>query len=157
MSRTRGHTEEILSSQAYDRLMRNSFAVAAVVAAAALLAVPAEAKDGVRAKLDRPVSLAPTTDRTVTVTWRLVDEDGEPFKASGIYLRVSRCGRAPLIVAARPSGDGYSARVKVPPRGLRKVIVGLEGWRTAGGRTTRADKFFQFDPPLARDCVQRTR
>ena len=37
--------------------MRNSFAVAAVVAAAALLAVPAEAKDGVRAKLDRPVAL----------------------------------------------------------------------------------------------------
>jgi hypothetical protein len=133
--------------------MRTSFAVAAVVAAAALLAVPAQAKDGVRAKLDRPVSLEPATDETRTVTWRLVDEEGELFKASGIYLRVSRCGRAPLIVKARPSGDGYSARVKVPPRGLRKVIVGLEGWRTVDGKTTRRDKFFQFDPPLARDCA----
>ena len=53
---------------------------------------------------------------------------------------------------ATRSGDGYKARVKVPPRGLRKVIVGLQGWQTADGRTTRRDRFFQFDPPLARDC-----
>ena len=53
---------------------------------------------------------------------------------------------------ATRSGDGYTARVKVPPRGLRKVIVGLQGWQTADGRTTRRDRFFQFDPPLARDC-----
>jgi len=133
--------------------MRYSFAVAAVVAAAALLAVPAKAKDGVRAKLDRPVSLGPAAaGETRTVKWRLVDEDGEPFGASGIYLRVSRCGRAPEIVMATRSGDGYTARVKVPPRGLRKVIVGLQGWQTADGRTTRRDRFFQFDPPLARDC-----
>ena len=133
--------------------MRYSFAVAAVVAAAALLAVPAKAKDGVRAKLDRPVSLGPAAaGETRTVKWRLVDEDGEPFGASGIYLRVSRCGRAPEIVMAKRSGDGYKARVKVPPRGLRKVIVGLQGWQTADGRTTRRDRFFQFDPPLARDC-----
>src|ERR1700754_5097873 len=102
--------------------MRTSFAVAAVVAAAALPAVPAKAKDGVRAKLDRPVSLEPGETRTFT--WRLLDEHGEEFTASGIYLRVSRCGRAPLIVAAKRSSKGYTARVKVPPRGLRKVIVG---------------------------------
>jgi hypothetical protein len=132
--------------------MRISLAAAATVAAAALLAVPADAKDGVRAKLDRPVALVGA--KTVTVKWRLVDEHGELFKASGIYLRVSRCGRAPLIVAAKPAGDGYTARVPVPPRGLRKVIVGLQGWKTADGRTTRADKYFQFDPPLARRCAQ---
>jgi hypothetical protein len=133
--------------------MRNSFAVAAVVATAALLAVPAEAKDGVRAKLDRPVSLEPAAaGETRTITWRLLDEHGQPFGATGIYLRVSRCGRAPEVIKAKRSGDGYTARVKVPPRGLRKLIVGLEGWRTADGRTTRRGKFFQFDPPLARDC-----
>jgi hypothetical protein len=134
--------------------MRNTFAVAAVAAAAALLAVPAEAKDGVRAKLAHAVSLAPAGDATRTIAWRLIDEHGDEFKAGGIYLRVSRCGRAPLIVAARRSGGNYTARVKLPPRGLRKVIVGLEGWTTADGRTTRRDKFFQFDPPLARDCAQ---
>jgi len=130
--------------------MRTSFAVAVVVAAAALLAVPAEAKDGVRAKLDRPVALHGV--KTVTVKWRLVDEDGELFKASGIYLRVSACGRARVEVPAKRSGDGYTATVRVPPRGLRKLIVGLQGWKTANGRTTRADRYFQFDPPLARDC-----
>ena len=66
-------------------------------------------------------------------------------------LRV--CGRARVEVRAKRSGDGYSARVRVPPRGLRKVIVGLQGWKTADGRTTRADRYFQFDPPLARDCA----
>ena len=130
--------------------MRASFAVAAVVAAAALLAVPAEAKDGVRAKLDRPVAL--TGAKTITVKWRLLDEHGELFKAGGIYLRVSACGRARVEIPAKPSGDGYTARVRVPPRGLRKLIVGLEGFKTADGRTRRADRYFQFDPPLARDC-----
>jgi hypothetical protein len=130
--------------------MRTSLAVASVAAAAALLAVPAEAKDGVRAKLDRPVALHGV--KTVTVKWRLVDEDGEPFKASGIYLRVSACGRARVEVPAQRSDDGYTATVRVPPRGLRKLIVGLQGWKTAEGRTTRADRYFQFDPPIARDC-----
>jgi hypothetical protein len=132
--------------------MRTSFIAAATVAVAALLAVPAVAKDGVRAKLDRPVALVGA--KTVTVKWRLVDEHGERFGASGIYLRVSRCGRARVDIPAKPSGDGYTARVTVPPRGLRKLIVGLQGWTTADGRTTRRDKYFQFDPPLARDCAQ---
>ena len=59
--------------------MRSSFAAAATVAVAALLAVPAAAKEGVRAKLDRPVALAGA--KTVVVKWRLVDEHGELFKA----------------------------------------------------------------------------
>jgi hypothetical protein len=130
--------------------MRASFAAAATVAVATLLAVPAAAKDGVRAKLDRPVALAGA--KTVTVKWRLVDEHGELFKAGGIYLRVSACGRARVDVPAKASGDGYTARVRVPPRGLRKLVVGLQGWTTADGRTTRRDKHFQFVPPLARDC-----
>src|SRR5262245_49490102 len=113
--------------------MRTSFAAAATVAAVALLAVPAAAKDGVRAKLEQPVALAGA--KTVTIKWRLVDEDGQRFGASGIYLRVSACGRAPVKVRATRSGDGYEARVTIPPRGLRKVIVGLEAFKTFDGRT----------------------
>jgi len=119
----------------------------------ALLTMPAVAKEGVRAKLDEPVVLDAAPGKTITVAWRLIDEAGLPFGASGIYLGVSRCGRRPLTVHARERGHGrYSARVKVPKGGIRKLLVGLEGWRIIGDRKERADAFFQFDPPLSRRC-----
>jgi hypothetical protein len=125
-----------------------------VTAAVAVPAVPAAAKEaGVRATLDKPVRLGTAPGRTITVAWHLVDRAGQPFGAGGIYLRVSRCGRKPLIVYAAEHGSGaYSARVKVPRGGIRKLLVGLEGWQTIGEKQRRADAFFQFDPPLARRC-----
>jgi hypothetical protein len=133
--------------------MRPTLWLATLIALTAMLAVPAAAKEGVRATLDEPVKLDARPGTTITVSWRLVDEKGQPFGASGIYLRVSRCGRAPLTVPATEHSAGrYSARVKVPKGGIRKLLVGLQGWRITPDRTTRADKYFQFDPPLARNC-----
>ena len=87
------------------------------------------------------------------MAWRLVDREGRAFGASGIYLRVSRCGRRAFTVpAAERRGGGYSARVKVPRGGIRRLRVGLRGWRITGDRKERADVFFQFDPPLVRRC-----
>jgi hypothetical protein len=121
--------------------------------AAALVATPAAAKDGVRAKLDEPVLLGTAPGKTITVAWHLLDRKERPFGASGIYLRVSRCGRRPLTVRASEHGrGGYSARVKVPKGGIRKLLVGLQGWRIIGDKQERADRYFQFDPPLARRC-----
>lgn len=118
-----------------------------------MLAVPAAAKEGVRAKLAEPVRLVAAPGETITVAWHLVDREGRSFGASGIYLRVSRCGRAPLKVAAtRRSAGNYSVRLRVPEGGIRKLLVGLQGWRIVGDRRARADKFFQFDPPLAHRC-----
>jgi len=42
--------------------------------------------------------------------------------------------------------------VKVRRGGIRKLVVGLKGIRIIGGRRERADVFFQFDPPVYRDC-----
>jgi hypothetical protein len=124
-----------------------------VTTAGALLAVPVAAKEGVRAKLDRPVRLDSAPGKTLRVAWHLVDAAGRPFGASGIYLRVSRCGRRPLRIAATTRGHGgYSAHVKVPQGGIRKLLVALKGWRIIGDRTERADAFFQFDPPVYRRC-----
>jgi hypothetical protein len=124
-----------------------------LIAAAAVLAIPAAAKDGVRAVLDEPVRLGTPPGKTIKVAWRLVDENGRAFGASGIYLRVSRCGRAPLNVpATERSRGGYSARVKVPKGGIRRLRVGLRGWRIIGDRKERADVFFPFDPTLERRC-----
>jgi hypothetical protein len=133
--------------------MRPTLLLAVLIAAAALLALPAAAKDGVRAELDEPVRLGTPPGETIEVAWHLVDQEGRAFGASGIYLRVSRCGRRPLRVpATERSGGGYSARVTVPKGGIRRLRVGLRGWRIIGARKERADKFFQFDPPLVRRC-----
>ncbi len=87
------------------------------------------------------------------MAWHLRDANGHPFGASGIYLRVSRCGHAPLHVPATARGHGgYSARVRVPKGGIRKLLVGLEGIQITGGRTKRADMYFAFVPPVYRDC-----
>lgn len=124
-----------------------------VATAVAVIAVPAAAKDGVRAKLDKPVRLGTAPGRTITVAWHLFDRHGGRFGASGIYLRVSRCGRKPLTVYATDQGSGgYSARVKVPKGGIRKLMVGLEGWQIIGEKQRRRDAFFPFDPPVVRRC-----
>ena len=124
-----------------------------VATAVAVIAVPAAAKDGVRAKLDKPVRLGTAPGRTITVAWHLFDRNGGRFGASGIYLRVSRCGRKPLTVYATDHGSGgYSARVKVPKGGIRKLMVGLEGWQIIGEKQRRHDAFFPFDPPVVRRC-----
>ena len=133
--------------------MHRAVLVVIAIAGAALLAVPSVAKEGVRAKLDRPVRLDAAPGDTVHVSWHLVDGKGRRFGASGIYLRVSRCGHGPLRVPARALGHGrFSARVKVRRGGIRKLVVGLKGIRIIGGRRERADVFFQFDPPVYRDC-----
>ena len=133
--------------------MRPTLLISVLIAAAALLAMPAAAKDGVRAELDEPVRLGTPAGETIKMVWRLVDQEGRAFGASGIYLRVSRCGRTPLTVPATERWrGGYSARVKVPKGGIRRLRVGLRGWRIIGDRKERADRFFQFDPPLVRRC-----
>ena len=134
--------------------MRTAPALLSLPAVALLLAVPASAKDGVRAELVHPVDLAAAPGTRMTVDWRLQDAAGRPFGAGGIYLRVGRCGRRVLRVRARAISHGrYSATFTVPGRGIRKLTVGLKGWRMyPSGRTERADAIFRFDPPLRRSC-----
>lgn len=135
--------------------MRATLPLVGLLAAGALLAMPAAAKEGVRAKLDAPVRLDTAPGKRIKVLWRLVDAEGRPFGAGGIYLRVSRCGRGPMRVDATRRGRGrFSARLKVPRGGIRKLVVGLGGWRIYGGRTEPADMLFQFDPPLRRRCAR---
>lgn len=136
-------------------MRRTRTLLASLLALGALLAMPAAAKEGVRAKLDSPVRLDAAPGTKVRVAWRLVDKAGRPFGAGGIYLRVTRCGgglrRVPATETPRRRGR-YSARFTVPKGGIRMLRVGLEGIRTTGGRTERADVVFEFDPPLTRTC-----
>jgi hypothetical protein len=133
--------------------MRRILLLSVLAAAVALPATPAAAKDGVRATLDAPVRLGPQRAGAIEVTWRLEDAAGRPFGASGIYLRVARCGRRPVRVPATEHGLGaYSARVRAPRRGIRSLVVGLKGWRIIGGVSERADASFPFDPRARTRC-----
>ena len=134
--------------------MRRVHLLASLIGAVALLAaVPAGAKEGVRAKLAAPVRLDVAPGKIIRVTWRLEHANGRAFGASGIYLLVSRCGRSPLTIAATDRGrNGYTARLRVPVGGVRSIVVGLQGWRITGARSERADARFQFDPPLRHSC-----
>jgi hypothetical protein len=126
----------------------------AAAAALVLLAMPAAAKEGVTARLDRPVDLSAPVGRAIRVAWHLRDAHGHAFGASGIYLRVSRCGHRPLLIPATARGHGgYSARLRVPKGGIRKLLVGLEGIQITAGHTTRADAYFAFVPPVYKDCA----
>jgi len=127
--------------------------IAVALCAGLALALPASAKEGVRAKAEGTVRLGAAPGTTIRLTWRLVDARGRAFGASGIYLRVTRCAGGPQRMGARSLGGGrFSARVVVPKGAIRMLRVGLEGWSTAGGETRRADVFFAFDPPLVRRC-----
>lgn len=134
--------------------MRTGRRITVFICAFGLVALPASAKDGVRAKLEGSVRLGAAAGTTIPVTWRLVDARGNAFGASGIYLRVSSCSGGLRRLKARNLGGGrFSARVRVPAGGIRRLRVGLEGWRIpAGGTAQRADMLFEFDPPLLRRC-----
>jgi hypothetical protein len=124
-----------------------------IIVGLALTATAVRAKEGVVAVADRPIDLAAAPGTRVHFAWHLVDGDGRPFGASGIYLRVSRCGRKPLLITARNRGPGgYTARFTVPRGGIRKLMVGLEGWQITPGATKRADRIFNFVPALGRRC-----
>src|SRR5688500_14199617 len=124
--------------------MRPTLLLSVLIATAVLLAMPATAKEGVRAELDEPVRRGTPPGQTITVAWPRVDQEGRAFGASGISLPVARCGRRGLTVpATERSRGGYSARVKVPKGGIRRLRVGLRGWRITGDRKERADVFFQ--------------
>ncbi len=134
--------------------MRAASLIAVVVSAVAMLALPASAKEGVRAKLEGTVRLGAAPGKTIKVAWRLEDAQGHAFGAGGIYLRVARCGGGARRVEARNLGGGrFRSRFVVPKGEIRKLRVGLEGWRIyPGGKKERADAFFDFDPPLVRRC-----
>jgi hypothetical protein len=133
--------------------MRLVVLLVVLAAATALVASAAPAKEGVRATLDSPVRLDTPAGKKMRVEWHLSDGAGHRFGAGGIYLRVSRCGETPLKIRARERGDGrYSARFTVPEGGVRKLMVGLKGWRITGERNERADAIFNFVPALRRRC-----
>jgi hypothetical protein len=125
-------------------------ALIAVAAAALVAALPAAAKEDVKATLTTPIPLDAAPGTELKVSWRLfrVDNDGprQPFGAGGLFVRLhSASGAAPqeAFAPARLSASGvFSATVVVPEGGIGDIELGLMGWRSDASGTERADLIF---------------
>ena len=103
---------------------------------AALVLVPAAgAKEGVVARLENPAVLRLAAGTKVTLRWTL-RAGKEPFTASGIYVRLNGGREAP---ATELQTGRFRARVTIPRRGVRAIVIALQGWRTDANGTRRAD------------------
>jgi hypothetical protein len=100
-------------------------------------AAPAPAKDGVVAKVERPIARDAEPGARVTVVWRLTSvESGRAraFAAEGVFMRLfgpdgSRSGR---VYAAQVQPGRYRATARVPRGGVERVVIGLMGWNDRG-------------------------
>lgn len=92
----------------------------------------AAAKEGARAHLLSPLPAHPRPGRLITVRWSVdvAGPDGTrvPFSAIGMFLRLfGRGGASTTAAAMQTTGPPYSARVRVPRGGIRRIRFGLMG------------------------------
>ncbi len=106
----------------------------ALAIAAAVVAAPAWAKEGVVATLEEPLALDAAPGEEVALAWTLVsvDEDGteQPFGAQGVYVTlVSAAGGEPTTGYAEGGSSGrYTATALVPDGGIGGLQIALMGW-----------------------------
>jgi hypothetical protein len=124
--------------------------VLCLVAAALVAAAPASAKEGARAHLLRPLPAHPTPGRLITVRWS-VDVPGSggtrvPFSAVGMFVRlVGRDGSSTTAGAMQAVGPPYSARIRVPRGGIRRIRFGLMGTSCDSTRCWSSPGFFPLE------------
>jgi hypothetical protein len=121
----------------------------------AVVATPsALGKDGVRARVEAPVSLAAAPGSTLTIVWTLSSTEGgrrRPFGAAEVFVRLRSASGGKSTKAHGQGGIGrYVARVTVPRGGIGGIDFGLEGMRYLGGgpgrgRPEDADVYFPLD------------
>jgi hypothetical protein len=103
-----------------------------LIAAAALAAGQAKAKEGVFARVLTPIDRDAAPGTTVTVVWTLyyVDEGKRhPFGGEDVFIRFFGAvdSRSKRVYAAPIREGRYRATVTVPRGGVRRVVIGLMG------------------------------
>ena len=107
----------------------------------AVVAVPAAAKEGARARLLTALPLHAKAGTPITVKWTVrVRANGKlvPFLANGMFVRLIGKG-AVKTAFTRQFGPPYRARIRVPRGGIRGIKLGLMGYTDAG---RQAPEFF---------------
>ena len=117
-----------------------------VVASVALVAaLPAAAKNGVKATLETSIPLAAKPGTKLGIAWRLafLDEHGrrQPFGAGGVFVRLlSASGAGAETGVADETGTGeYTAKVVVPKGGIGDVQIGIHSWVSGPSGTRSSD------------------
>jgi hypothetical protein len=127
-----------------------------VIAFAAVTAIPAAGKSGVRATLTSHVKLGASAGTKVRISWTLKyrDADGarRTFSADGIFVRlVGACEGQAKRTFAHATNGRYFATATVPEGGIRKIEIGVRGWASTPKGTVPSDMLFPItNNPLPR-------
>jgi hypothetical protein len=107
-------------------------ALIVILLAFAVNVQPASAKGEIRASLDQPLPTDVAPGTTIPVAWKLEVRDEQtdkfvPFGAGPVFVRL--IGDNPMqatqaVVDSRRGG--YSAKVTVPPGGIKNVQIGFQ-------------------------------
>ncbi len=106
--------------------------LAIVVAAMAMAAPAALAKEGAQAHLLAALPAHPVPGSLITVRWTVTvpgpngSRDG--FSAIGMFVRlIGARGASTTALSQQAEGPPYSARIRVPRGGIRAIRFGLAG------------------------------
>jgi hypothetical protein len=117
---------------AYDftevKVTRPGCVLVAIAAAALIATLPAAGKNGVKATLTTRIPLGAPAGTQLRVAWKLADQDGHPFGAGGIFVRLLGPSRANAQVTFLRCSGHCSAKVRVPKGGIRGIQIGLRGY-----------------------------
>jgi hypothetical protein len=130
--------------------MRRVFAVSAIALVAALAASTAGAKEGVEAMLLSAIPKDAAPGSAFRIEWRLAQlQDGRPFGAGGVFVRLlGPGGAATTAVAAEGQTGHFTATATVPDGGLRGIRIGLRSISCADTCTEGALFFRVVNDPF---------
>jgi hypothetical protein len=131
-------------------LRRVTLSLLVTAIAAGVAALPAAAKEGVKAKLATNVPLHAEPGARLRVAWTLTyaegDMRGQAFGANGVFVRLLSASGARAETGFAPTGahamGEYAATVVVPKGGIGDVEIGLLGWTTGAGGARGSDLLF---------------
>jgi hypothetical protein len=134
----------------FNALRRVTLSLLVTAIAAGVAALPAAAKEGVKAKLATSVPLHAEPGARLRVAWTLTyaegDNRGRPFGANGVFVRLLSASGARAETGFAPTGahatGEYAATVVVPKGGIGDVEIGLLGWTSGAGGARRSDLLF---------------
>ena len=125
---------------------RITLPVLVAVAAALVAALPAAAKNGVKATLTTRIPLDAKAGTPLHVGWTLAypDADGQlhPFGAGGVFVRLVSASGADARTGYSNGDGAFRATVVVPEGGIADVLIGLRSWTNGKDGTKEGDMLF---------------
>ena len=120
-------------------------ALAPLLRAVILSAVPVGAKEGVKATIHTPVPASVEAGAQIHVMWTLTDEKNRrPFSACAVFIRLigptGKFNEAFAECGLSASQGNYDARPIVPVGGVTRIEIGIAGTMTdREGNSQRSD------------------